>query len=186
MAKLIALFLALAILAGTIVYDAHVTPEGKNRKLSDAAQKKEENPVPDFAFTTLDEQTLRIADIANEEILIHFWAGWCGVCFAEFPSLLKYVESRDGKTALIAIAIDDDEAPIHNFMERLAHTHDIDLKRENVYWVWDSDKSISLKTFNTIRVPETIRVNAERKMVQKIVGPVEYGLIPPSTHNKTE
>ena len=174
-AKIIAVLIAVLLLIGTIVYDAIVTPRPMiiNQADVEAANFKP-TPAPDFSFTTLDEKTFALKDLQQETILVHFWAGWCTVCFAEFPELLEFVEKSDGKVGLLSIAIDDEFEPAQRFMDRLKAQEGVKLDIENVYWVWDESKDISLKTFNTIRVPETIVIDKNRQMVDKIVGPAPW------------
>ncbi len=174
-AKIIALLGAVLLLVGVIALDSTLEPVAlEDISVSKGVEAVGTEPVPDFSFVTMKGDALGLADIEHEEILVHFWAGWCTVCFAEFPELLDYVGRQNGKTALLAIAIDDTLPPAQDFMARLEESHDISLEREHVYWIWDADKSISLQTFNTIRVPETIVVNADRVMARKIVGAGEW------------
>lgn len=169
MLKLFAFILALALLAGTILYDSRITPSPMKTEESTPPASGEK--APDFTFETMAEKKLALSALPEyDEVLIHFWAGWCGVCFEEFPALLDYVEKQNGKTGLLAIAIDDTLPPAKAFLKRL----DADMTQENVYWAWDSDKSISLKTFGTIAVPETIVLNRDLVMTDKYTGPHEW------------
>ena len=169
MVKLLAFALALALLAGVVIYDSRLTPPPMKPQENALAVKGEK--APDFTFTTMNGKSLSLATLPEyDEILIHFWAGWCGVCFEEFPKLLEYIERREGKTALLAIAIDDTLPPAEAFLKRLK----ANMNQSHVYWAWDADKSISLKTFGTVAVPETIVLNKERTMTGKYTGPHEW------------
>lgn len=169
MAKLIAFLAAIALLAGVFIYDSRLTPAPMEAQENVRAVKGQK--APDFNFRTMDGKTMSLSALPGyDEVLIHFWAGWCGVCFEEFPSLLNYVGRQNGKTALIAIAIDDTLPPAKAFLKRLG----ADMDQENVYWTWDSDKSISLKTFGTVAVPETIVLNRDLVMADKYTGPHEW------------
>ncbi len=169
MVKLIAFLAAIALLAGVFVYDSQLTPAPIEAQKNSRAVKGEK--APDFSFRTMHGKTMYLSTLPEyEEVLIHFWAGWCGVCFEEFPALLNYVEKQNGKTALLAIAIDDTLPPATAFLKRLG----ADMRQKNVYWAWDSGKSISLKIFGTVAVPETIILNRELVMTDKYTGPHEW------------
>ncbi len=137
-------------------------------------------PVPRFSFTTIDGKKFNINDLKEDIILVHFWAGWCTVCFAEFPGLLEHVKKSDGKVALIAISIDEDFSAGRKFLDKLKGFSKAPLEGSTIYWVWDEGKAISLNIFNTIRVPETIVVDRNRIMIDKIVGPGPWdgGILP--------
>lgn len=174
-AKIIAASAAVLLLIGTLVFDSTIKPTPMIIKQEEViAARQNAGPVPQFSFQTMDGKNYALKDLKHDTILIHFWAGWCTVCFAEFPELLDYVAQSSGKVALLSIAIDDDLKPAKKFMQRLNALDHVDLDVPNVYWIWDETKDISLHTFNTVRVPETIVVNDQRQMVDKIVGPISW------------
>lgn len=122
-------------------------------------------PVPDFKFTTVGQQTYTLHALPEPGILLNFWASWCAPCQVELPAMIRRVKEANGALALVAVSIDDRQDAMEKFIARqklsdMPHT----------YWVWDEGKTISLKTFNTSAVPETILINSQRQMVDKIVG----------------
>lgn len=172
--KIIAIALSVVLLGAAMIYELSARPEPVVIVQDDVEKANALSaPVPAFDFMTMAEEKLALSDLKQDTILIHFWAGWCSVCFGEFPALLERTKNAEGKIALLAIAIDDDLPLIESFIERLQKQGtktDID----NVYWIWDEGQKISLQTFNTIRVPETIIVDKNRMMTRKIVGPVDW------------
>lgn len=173
--KLIAAFTAFLLVIGTIIYDSTVTP--KEIMIVPEIENKSSftaTDVPQFTFKTLEGKNYALKDLQEEKVLIHFWAGWCTVCFAEFPDLLEYIKTSEGKVALLAIAIDDQKDPMDSFLKRLESKEGVELDVPGVYWIWDETKDISLHTFNTVRVPETIIIDKNRQMIDKIVGPAEW------------
>ncbi|HVY13380.1 MAG TPA: TlpA disulfide reductase family protein, partial [Alphaproteobacteria bacterium] len=132
-----------------------------------AAAAQTSAPVPSFSFALLDGGTGKIDDLKEKIILIHFWASWCAPCKVEFPHLLDYVKRANGKVALLAIAVDDKREASKKFLKSLR----LETDTPHVIWAWDSDKTLSFKLFNTAAMPETIIVDENRRMVDKIVGP---------------
>ena len=43
--------------------------------------------APDVAFSTLQGQSFRTADLRGHVVLVNFWATTCGVCIEEMPAL---------------------------------------------------------------------------------------------------
>ncbi len=69
------------------------------------------NPfAPDFAFNTLEDQSVSNASLRGKVALIDFWGTWCPPC-RESVSILKNVQKKyNGKAfQLVSISSDDDE-----------------------------------------------------------------------------
>lgn len=162
--KLLTLAVAVLILGGAIFYEQTRTPEIITLGASniDPGNLK---PFPDVAFPTPDGKTIRVQDLKEKTILVHFWAAWCLPCHAEFPELLKYIERSKGKVGLLAVSLDTNYKDSEKFLRKLKNT-----RAPHLYWAWDKDKKLSLNEFNTVKVPETIIVNEKHQMVDKVIG----------------
>ena len=125
--------------------------------------------VPYFKTKTIFGKDINIYDIDSKIILIHFWASWCLNCREEFPNLLNFVKKYNKSISLISISIDNKEEIVHNFFNEL-----IKDKQQNVYWVWDRNRNISLDLFNTVRVPETVIVY-NKEIIHKVIGKHNWG-----------
>jgi thiol-disulfide isomerase/thioredoxin len=168
MFKLLAFLCALIVLGSTIAWNENRTPNAAPAAVEAAPEKLA--PFPNISFKTVGGEKLRVQDMKEKIILVHFWAAWCAPCQKEFPALLKYVQQSQGRVALIAIAIDDHYQDSQKFINRLTAKNPVLMHDPHIYWVWDSDKNLSAKMFNTVKVPETILVNEKRQMADKIIG----------------
>jgi thiol-disulfide isomerase/thioredoxin len=75
-AKYCALASALALAAGA----AHASDIGK--------------PARDFKLTTLDGQTVRLADLKGKVVVVNRWATWCTPCKAEMVAFENYMRTH--------------------------------------------------------------------------------------------
>jgi thiol-disulfide isomerase/thioredoxin len=164
-AKLLALLAVLIVCALAASYDRWHTPGPEQPAEETEITAMKPAPVPDFGFTTDRGMAYDIHALPERGIILHFWASWCAPCAQEMPALLAKVRQANGTLALVAVSIDDNQAQMQQFLHQTA------LKPEpHIYWVWDRTKDISLRRFNTIRVPETILIDRGRMMTEKIVG----------------
>ena len=127
---------------------------------------------PDFIIQSLDNKEINSKNISEEVILLNFWASWCMPCRKELPDMLELLEKFSGKVALFTIAIDKDKNASLEFLKKIINKDITNI--DHTYWGWDKDQNISLKIFNTNKVPETIIINKNRFMVKKIVGIIDW------------
>ena len=125
-------------------------------------------PLPYTQFETLDRKKIDLNMLDAEIILLNFWASWCTPCLHEFPSMIELVKSYNGKIVLLAVSVDTDKKAMERVINKI---EGFDSYNKNfVYWIWDQGKEISVKTFNTHRIPETLLIDQKRQIVDKIFG----------------
>ena len=168
--KLIFLVGFIAIFAGAFAYEKlHMY------QVQTAAPVQKEKvalvQAPKVSLQTLNGQKFdSFHDVPAEKILVNFWATWCAPCLKELPDLIDIASNSKGKVALVAVSIDDKPEKIEKFLGKI----DVNLNEKNVYWVWDEGRQISLEAFHVVRVPETIILDKNRNMVDKVVGVVDW------------
>lgn len=168
--KLITVMLVLFLLGIALHYTQMLVPQSFKTSEQTQEQQKSFAPFPDIAFTKPNGEKIQIDQLKEQVVLVHFWAAWCAICYTEFPDLLKYVDNSHGKVALVSVSLDDNYADSEKALNKIAAKNHLSMHGSNLYWAWDKDKSLSLKIFNTVKVPETIVVNDKRQMVDKIIG----------------
>jgi len=78
--------------------------------------------APDPSFKTLDGRKQKLSALRGQDVVVNFWATWCGPCQEELPRLSQIAASYAGKPVkFVFISIDDpkDRAKIPGVLKRL-------------------------------------------------------------------
>ncbi len=74
--------------------------------------------APDFTLETLGGETVSLADLRGQVVLINFWATWCPPCRAEMPAIQQVYETyRDQGFTVLAVDVQEGKAQVANFAE---------------------------------------------------------------------
>jgi peroxiredoxin len=75
--------------------------------------------APDFSAQGLDGQPVSLADFRGKKnVVVSFWASWCGPCRMEMPALVKFYKDHhtaDSDFEFLAVSIDDDTKAASDF-----------------------------------------------------------------------
>ncbi len=76
------------------------------------ATPKVGQPAPDFTVTTYGGQTVKLADLKGDVIVLNFWATWCAPCRRELPLLEAAFEAYNKYGfQVLAVATEDSVPP---------------------------------------------------------------------------
>ena len=134
LAGLIAVVAAFALLArfGGAGLTAPRLPDLSSPRLGEA---------PPFGLPAPGGETLRLADHADQVVLLNFWATWCGPCREELPTLeALHQELGDEGLAIVGVSVDSGGSePVQRFAQHqglsFAILHDPDQKAARSYGV---------------------------------------------------
>lgn len=86
-------------------------------------------PAPDVSLTLLDGESLRLADLRGNVVVLNFWASWCAPCRQEMPELQAYwdaAQNRGEQTVIVGVGVRTDvDADARAFVETGGFTYPI-------------------------------------------------------------
>lgn len=164
-ALLIVLIVGAALIASYNVFFGKA-PESNNRIATVDAMEKE--GVPNFQAKDLGGNSIDFSSYAGKVVILNFWASWCTPCIEEVPSLIKLIKEFKGDVQLLAISGDSSREDIDVFLKSFP-----ELKAENIKIIYDEDRSL-MKRFEIARLPESLVIGKDQKLVKKIVGTIDW------------
>ena len=109
-----AAFAAVAVLCATLggPAPAHARPASTPVVQPEQLRRALEGHV----FKTLDGQSLSLASLQGQVVVLNFWASWCAPCRKELPALDALQASIAGQGGrVVAISIDNDRQNVARF-----------------------------------------------------------------------
>jgi len=145
----------------------------------DAAQNENSNPpqqentqtadnaiiAPDFALESIDGTTIKLSNLRDKNVIINFWATWCGFCVTEMPDLQKLQEKyKEDDLLILTVNVGETKEQVQKFMEE----NNLELTA-----ILDKDMEVS-NTYGVRSFPTTIAVNKKGEAVRGYVGMLTY------------
>ena len=123
-------------------------------------------PAPNFTFPNLNGQQVSLSDHRGKVVLVNIWATWCAPCRQEMPSMQKLYERFKGENLkILAVSIDSTgREAVAPFVQRLNLTFPVLL---------DPKGDIG-PLYGATGVPESIIIDKEGTVVEKIIGPIDW------------
>lgn len=118
-------------------------------------------PAPNFTLSTLDGDTVTLADFRGQVVLVNFWATWCGPCKAEMPLLQdRYTTLQGSGLEILAVNIGEDEELVRPYVNDLGLDFAI---------VLDPELTVN-DEYRVLGYPTTITVDRDGNVVDVHVG----------------
>jgi thiol-disulfide isomerase/thioredoxin len=120
--------------------------------------------APDFELETLDGKTIKLSEMRDKNVILNFWATWCGYCVLEMPDLQKLQEKYKDDLLILTVNVGESKEVVQKFMEE----NNLDLAV-----VLDKDMAVS-NNYGIRSYPTTIAVNKKGEAVRGYVGMLTY------------
>ena len=91
----------------------------RERQIPQSGQK-----FPDFTLESLDGEKITLSELANQPIVINFWATWCDPCKEEMP-LFEAVYSENSGIVVLGINYNEPANIIRRFVQERGITFPI-------------------------------------------------------------
>lgn len=91
----------------------------RERQIPQSGQK-----FPDFTLESLDGEKITLSELANQPIVINFWATWCDPCKEEMP-LFEAVYSENSGIVVLGVNYNEPANIIRRFVEERGITFPI-------------------------------------------------------------
>ncbi|MEX2581857.1 MAG: TlpA disulfide reductase family protein [Gemmatimonadota bacterium] len=127
-------------------------------------------PVPDFAAATLEGDTVTLAGLAGEHVLLNIWATWCVPCREEMPDLQEIFETYSDR-GLRVVGVSIDQAYARGEVESFVERHDIG------FTILHDAESRITRSYRTIGVPETFLISPEGTLIARWFGQIDPGAV---------
>lgn len=121
--------------------------------------------APEYSAVDLAGDTISLASLQGEVVLLNVWATWCLPCREETPALQRLHERLSGEgLRIVGVSVDSrgETQAVADFVESYGVTYDI--------WLDPAEQIIS--TYRVIGVPNTYLIDREGIIRWKHIGPV--------------
>ncbi len=95
------------------------------------------NLAPDFTLTTLDGQTVTLAELRGHPVMLNYWVTWCIPCRDEMP-VIEALQKEYADEGLVVLSINGTRQEVFTDVENLVSEFGLSLpvlldENENVY-----------------------------------------------------
>lgn len=131
--------------------------------------------APDFAYPTLDGDTVALADHEGKVVLVNVWATWCAPCRREMPSMERLYRRLEGEDfEILAVSVDarsgetDDYGRLGGDLREFAESLDL------TFPILHDVRGRIQRTYQTTGVPESFVVGRDGRIYKKVSGETEW------------
>jgi peroxiredoxin len=123
--------------------------------------------APYFTFPDLNGEAVSLAAYRGKVVLLNIWATWCPPCRQEMPSMQRFYEKFKGENfEILAVSIDSGgREAVAPFMQKMNLTFPALL---------DPGETIR-PLYRITGVPESFIIDKKGIVVEKIIGPINWG-----------
>jgi cytochrome c biogenesis protein CcmG, thiol:disulfide interchange protein DsbE len=130
---------------------------------TNTSEHRADGTAPELEFTTFEGETITLADLRGQGIVLNFWASWCDPCREE-ADLLEQNWRREQANGIIFLGLDYlDQEPAAK-----AYLAEFDVTYPN----GPDLRSQVARRYGIKGVPETFFIDPEGKITDIVIGPI--------------
>jgi cytochrome c biogenesis protein CcmG, thiol:disulfide interchange protein DsbE len=109
-----------------------------------------------------------LASYAGRPVVVNFFASWCEPCQRETPLLARYYASQHGRVVVLGIDANDETAAALQFVRKAGVRYPVG---------FDPFPASVTTSYGVYALPQTFFLNAQHRIVAKVLGPVTQRLL---------
>jgi peroxiredoxin len=118
--------------------------------------------APDFTLTTTEGHDIRLSDYRGKNVILNFWATWCGPCRYEIP-VFKSLNDNLAKLGIVVLAV----STLDSFENAVAYA-----RYNNLNFIIPVDPLGTVSGYYNVRgIPTTFFINAKGVITSVKIGP---------------
>ncbi|WP_312702287.1 TlpA disulfide reductase family protein [Sedimentibacter sp.] len=168
MKKILILLMIAILLAGCtdpIIPAPEETPEQAPEETPEIKNPKDPLIAPDFELEALDGTKIKLSEaIKDKNVILNFWATWCGFCVIEMPDLEELQKAHEDDLLIIAINVGETKEKVQGFVDEM---------KLNLTVVLDGDMKVN-NNYGVRSYPTTLAINKKGEAVGAYVGMLTY------------
>ncbi len=132
--------------------------------------------APDFQLEDTKGNKVSLSDLRGKVVMVNLWATWCPPCIEEMPSMERLHEVMAGDD-FVMLAINTEQngrTVVPEFLQKTPYTFPI---------LYD-DEGVVQKLYGVYKFPESFIVGKDGKVVEKIIGPLDWSSLKTITYLK--
>lgn len=127
------------------------------------SEQRASGEAPPFTFTTFEGETISLADLKGQGVVLNFWASWCDPCRDE-AELLEATWRREQDNGIVFLGLDylDQEPAAKAYLAEFDVT----------YPSGPDLQSAAARRYGIKGVPETFFIDPQGNIQDIVIGPI--------------
>lgn len=144
----------------------HLTQEySLQEELQNQAQEETEiQKASDFTVMNMNEEAVKLSDYVGKQIVVSFWATWCGPCKMELPAFDELYKQYNEKVEFMMVNLTD------GYQETVEGVKTFISENGYEFPVFFDTEQSALEVYNLYSIPRTIFVDKDGNLVNSHTG----------------